>query len=156
LDPPDGGRRIARPVREPTGGPRGGIAEAGRGQGSASRSRAARGAGGRADHGADGDTNGTGCLCPGRFLAWVVTFVPRAVPPATPPSSAWCSPGEAGAQKGVNMGFAPEQLPPQTESSRGMTTIRCRDTVILTTDFDSSVNELRTSRAAFQALLHVT
>jgi|SRR5947209_7479468 len=37
-----------------------------------------------------------------------------------------------------------------------MTTIRCRDTVFSTTDFDNCVNELRANQASFQAPLHVT
>jgi hypothetical protein len=37
-----------------------------------------------------------------------------------------------------------------------MATIRCQDTVFLTTDFDNCVSELRASHAAFQAPLHVT
>jgi hypothetical protein len=37
-----------------------------------------------------------------------------------------------------------------------MTSIRCQDTVFLTTDFDTCVSELRASHAAFQAPLHAT
>jgi hypothetical protein len=37
-----------------------------------------------------------------------------------------------------------------------MTTIRCQDAFILTTDFDACAKELNASRAAFQTPLHVT
>jgi hypothetical protein len=37
-----------------------------------------------------------------------------------------------------------------------MTTIRCQDAFILTTDFDACAKELNASHAAFQTPLHVT
>jgi hypothetical protein len=37
-----------------------------------------------------------------------------------------------------------------------MTAIQCQDTVLLTTDFDDCVKELRANQANFQAPLHVT